>query len=52
MARSVQGPASDVDVVVDLERQDLFFMIGIKQELEESLRTAVDVVSYRPTMNP
>ena len=47
-----QGPASDVDVVVDLERQDLFFLIGIKQELEESLHTEVDVVSYRKTMNP
>lgn len=47
-----QGPASDVDVVVDLERQDLFFLIGIKQELEETLRAEVDVVSYRQTMNP
>jgi len=52
VARSGQGPASDVDVVVDLERQDLFFLIGIKQELEESLHTGVDVVSYRQTMNP
>jgi hypothetical protein len=41
-----------VDVVVDLERQDLFFLIGIKQELEETLHAAVDVISYRTAMNP
>lgn len=52
VVRMDQGPASDVDVVVDLKRQDLFFLIGIKQELEESLRTGVDLVSYRTTMNP
>ena len=42
----------DVDVVVDLARQDLFILIGIKQELEESLHTSVDVISYRKNMNP
>jgi predicted nucleotidyltransferase len=47
-----QGPASDVEVVVDLERQDLFSLIGIKQELEETLRAEVDLLSYRQTMNP
>lgn len=51
-ANSRSRPGSDVDVVVDLERQDLFFLIGIKQELEESLGAHVDVVSYRQTMNP
>ena len=52
MARGGPGPAGDVDVVVDLDRQDLFFLISIKQELEETLRAEVDVVSYRQTMNP
>lgn len=42
---------SDVDVVVQLARQDLFSMIGIKQDLEERLHLSVDVVSYRPNMN-
>ena len=42
---------SDVDVVVQLVKQDLFSMIGIKQGLEETLRLSVDVVSYRPNMN-
>ena len=43
---------SDVDVVVQLVKQDLFNIIGIKQDLEEVLHLPVDVVSYRSTMNP
>ena len=42
---------SDVDIVVQLTKQDLFNLIGIKQELEETLHLPVDVVSYRPNMN-
>ena len=52
VARGGKEVSRDVDVVVDLERQDLFVLIGIKQELEESLHTTVDVVSYRKNMNP
>ena len=43
---------SDVDVVVELSRPDLFALIGIKQELEELLQCPVDVLRYRETMNP
>ncbi len=42
---------SDIDVVVELSRQDLFNIIGIKQDLEEVLHRSVDVVSYRPNMD-
>jgi len=42
---------SDIDVVVELDRQDLFALIGIKQDLEEELKRQVDVVSYRQGMN-
>jgi len=42
---------SDVDVVVKLTEQDLFNLIGIKQDLEETLHTHVDIVSYRDKMN-
>lgn len=52
LARGGRETSRDVDVVVDLARQDLFVLIGIKQELEESLHTSVDVVSYRNNMNP
>ena len=42
---------SDVDVVVQLTKQDLFSIIGIKQDLEEALKLPVDVVSYRQIMD-
>jgi len=51
VARDQANDSSDVDVVVKLKKQDLFNMIGIKQELEETLRLSVDIVSYRDQMN-
>lgn len=50
-AREVMGTESDIDVVVVLEKQDLFNLIGIKQDLEEEFKTPVDIVSYRERMN-
>jgi len=50
-ARDQMNRDSDIDVVVELEKQDLFALIGIKQDLEEALREPVDVVSYRHGMN-
>jgi len=50
--RGENRPDSDVDVVVKLKKQDMFHLIGIKQDLEETLRASVDVISYRDTMNP
>jgi predicted nucleotidyltransferase len=50
-ARGEMNPESDIDVVVVLEKQDLFNLIGIKQDLEEQLGVPVDVVSYREKMN-
>jgi predicted nucleotidyltransferase len=50
-ARGAAGPDSDLDVVVLLEKQDLFHLIGIKQDLEEQLNIPVDIVSYREKMN-
>ena len=34
-----------------LEKQDLFNLIGIKQDLEEKFGLPVDIVSYREKMN-
>ncbi len=42
---------SDVDIVVQLDNQDLFNLIGIKQDLEEQLHLPIDIVSYREKMN-
>ena len=53
VARNAKETSRDVDVVVDLDRRDLFVLIGIKQELDVSLHTGVDVVvSYRKNMSP
>lgn len=51
VARDTASVNSDIDIVVVLTRQDLFEIIGIKQSLEESLKSPVDVVSYREKMN-
>ena len=51
VARNSSNEQSDVDVVVKLKKQDLFNIIGIKQDLEELLDTPVDVISYRENMN-
>jgi len=50
-ARDTMKEPSDIDVVVELEKQDLFNIIGIKQGLEEQLQKEVDIVSYRKNMN-
>jgi predicted nucleotidyltransferase len=50
-ARDSMSEHSDIDVVVKLGEQDLFHLIGIKQDLEEEFCKKVDVVSYRDKMN-
>jgi predicted nucleotidyltransferase len=51
IARGDAKEKSDLDIVVELGKQDLFDIIGIKQDLEEEFHCPVDVVSYRETMN-
>lgn len=51
VAKGQDTSASDIDVVVDLNKQDLFRIIGIKQDLEKILERKVDIISYRPGMN-
>ena len=50
-SRNEVRQGSDVDIVVKLNKQDLFSIIGVKQDLEEALQLSVDVVSYRPGMD-
>ena len=50
-ARDDMNEESDIDVVVELGKPDLFYLVGIKQDLEEKLRRRVDIVRYRDTMN-
>jgi len=42
---------SDVDIVVELEKPDMFSLVGIKQAIEEQLNIDVDIVRYRKRMN-
>lgn len=51
VAKNRMKEESDIDIVVNLTRQDLFELIGIKQDLEERLKYPIDIVSYRETMN-
>ena len=50
-ARDDMNEESDIDVVVELGKPDLFYLVGIKQDLEEKFRRPVDIVRYRDTMN-
>ena len=51
VAKNRMKEESDIDIVVNLTKQDLFELIGIKQDLEERLKYSIDIVSYRETMN-
>lgn len=51
-ARGDNGPGSDIDIVVELERPDLFALIGIKQAVEDVFPAKVDIVRLRSDMNP
>lgn len=50
-ARDEGREESDIDIVVELEKPDLFCLIGIKQAVEESLGNRVDIVRLRDKMN-
>jgi len=51
-AKGEETEKSDVDIVVDLESPDIFYMVHIKEELEEVLGLSVDIVRNRDKMNP
>ncbi len=50
-ARDDMNEQSDIDVVVELGKPDLFYLVGIKQDLEEKFHRTVDIVRYRERMN-
>jgi predicted nucleotidyltransferase len=51
LASESASPTSDIDVVVELDKPDMFCLIGIKQDLEILLGKPVDIVRYRENMN-
>lgn len=50
-ARGSVHEESDIDIVVELGKPDLFYMIGIKQTVEEAFGHKVDIVRLRENMN-
>jgi len=51
VARGQIKPESDVDVIIRMKKPDLFFMVHIKETLEEEYKTKVDIIHYRDKMN-
>ncbi|MCP4296721.1 MAG: nucleotidyltransferase [Proteobacteria bacterium] len=52
IARDEDNEDSDVDIVVKMTKPDLFYLVHIKDELQEAYKRPVDIVRYREKMNP
>jgi len=52
VARGEQKEDSDVDVCVEMQKPDMFMLIGIKDELQNTFGCDVDVVRLHKNMNP
>ncbi len=50
-SKDCMNEKSDIDVVVELVKPDLFCLIGIKQDLEEYFGCPVDIIRLRDQMN-
>lgn len=51
VARDEATEESDMDVVVEMTKPDLFLMVHIKEMLESVMHCQVDIVRYRDRMN-
>jgi len=51
VARDEASDSSDVDVVVELKKPNLFTLSSIRLELEDKLKNRVDIVRLRDKMN-
>jgi len=52
VARDDASGASDVDIVYEMSRPNLFTVVHLKDELENIFHCPVDLVRYRERMNP
>ena len=50
-ARNEGRDDSDIDIVVELAKPDLFHLIGIQQTIEDAFGKKVDVIRFRERMN-
>ncbi|NLY75176.1 MAG: nucleotidyltransferase [Firmicutes bacterium] len=51
VARDEVKDESDIDVVVEMAKPDLFYMVHIKEILEKDFQRPVDIVHLRDKMN-
>ncbi len=51
VARNEMHNESDIDIVVEMKEANLFFMVHIKEILEEKFKMSVDIIRYRASMN-
>jgi predicted nucleotidyltransferase len=51
VARGQDHYNSDVDIVIEISKPDLFILAGIKSDLEEKFHKPVGIVTYRQKMN-
>jgi predicted nucleotidyltransferase len=52
VARGDASEKSDVDIVYEMNRPNLFMVVHLKDELENILHCSVDLIRYRDKMNP
>lgn len=52
IARGDNNDESDLDVVVEFSKPNLFVQAGIMQELKEQFNIDVDVIALTESMNP
>ena len=52
VARDDASIESDVDIVYEMRRPNLFTVVHLQKELENILQCSVDLVRYRKRMNP
>lgn len=51
IARNETHKNSDIDVVVEMRKPNLFYRVHIKETLEKVFKCPVDVIRYREKMN-
>jgi len=52
VARGEQKEDSDVDICVEMKKPDMFLLIELKEKLQNTFGSNVDVVRLRESMNP
>jgi predicted nucleotidyltransferase len=51
VARDEASEESDVDIVYEMSRPNLFTVVHLKEELEKILHFPIDLIRYRERMN-